>query len=101
MKNKLFLVLALSLLLLAAGATIHSSFVSENLSSLVCTDVNAKAYVNQLPGDQGERQKQAVWCGGSGWNVQQGCCYGGENCTMPRCKKVDAFTCGDGNWLYY
>lgn len=98
MRNRLSFALILSLLLLGAVVTLRSTRICENLSSLMSTDVKADAWVNELPGPQGERQTQAVWCQGSGWDIQPGCCYGGEDCTMRRCRKGPSFSCDGNHW---
>lgn len=60
---------------LSATILVAKAVTSEPIHSTV-TD----PYSNGLPGQQGERHSQAVQCGGGGWVIKAGCCYGWEEC---------------------
>lgn len=71
---------------------------SKTLMSINQEGIEALSYSNELPGPQGQRQPQAVWCCGGGWTIREGCCYGGTTCSDIGCSTV-CFSC-DGNTWY-
>lgn len=72
---------------------------NDNSMRLFMTDVNALSYSNELPGAQGSRHSQAVWCGGGGWVVKAGCCYGYESCYIMDPCRGRSFSCDGNTWM--
>jgi len=86
---------------LSAIVTIKSSMsVSEMTKLLVMDGIEALAYSNEGPGPQGQRHTQAVWCGGGGWDIAVGCCYGWENCSIVNCPN-HSFSCNGIDWITF
>ena len=89
------------LIALMAGIFLSGRIISRNrkLSRMLDAEIEALGYTNEGPGPQGQRSKQAVQCGLSGWVVRVGCCYGAENCyDMNPCNDAQ-FSC-DGLHYY-
>ena len=107
MKNKITFALVISSLLLSAGLTFFSSHLCEDFASLINHNVKAQAkqvaleWSNELPGPQGQRHSQAVQCKHVStfdvWDIQPGCCYGSENCSMNGCHR--SFSCDGKHYL--
>ena len=83
--TKIYTIISIVALLLSIAGTLYASLIP---------------YVNEGPGAQGERQRQAVECAASvwGWEVKPGCCYGGENCDWMNPCNGRQFNCGNGVW---
>lgn len=83
------------LLVFLIGATII--LVGSSVQTLRADET--PRYSNNPPGEQGERTNQAVQCGGGGWVIVPGCCYGNDNCDdMNPCKGA-AFSCNGRDWV--
>ena len=92
--RRLYRNLAIILAMMSLALSIYAIVKSTMLMELVYSDLEALSYSNEQPGPQGERHPQAVWCGGGGWVIKPGCCYGSENCdNMDPCNG-QSFKCG-------
>lgn len=70
-------------------------------TELLCdSNIDALAFSNEGPGPQGFRQTQAVWCGGGGWIIRVGCCYGMEDCSLVDCSS-HSFSCDGNTWIEF
>lgn len=98
--KRLFQLLLLLVLLLSFFLTWKSYTESSVLNQMFESEIEALSYNNEGPGPQGRRQKQAVWCGGGGWVVRVGCCYGSEECTYINCP-VNVFSCDGNTWIHF
>jgi hypothetical protein len=99
MKKFLFFLASLSLIV-SFASTIASVKKSQQWVSLTSDEVEVLAYENEGPGRQGQRHTQAVWCGGGGWHIAVGCCYGWEDCTYIYCNG-NSFSCDGSTWIQY
>lgn len=97
MKKTILCAVALMSLLVCAVVTVKTVQKSNDLIAMISGDVEALTYTNELPGPQGQRQPQAVWCCGGGWHIGAGCCYGGSDCTYIYCPSV-CFSCDGNSW---
>lgn len=87
-----------ALMLFSTCIAIYSFINYKNSFKDTNFDIEALAYSNEGPGAQGHRQTQAVWCGGGGWEIRSGCCYGGSNCTYIDCS-TNSFSCDGNTWI--
>lgn len=94
----LFIAFAVFILLVSSFITFKSTKLCSRLESLISDNVEVLSYSNEGPGAQGQRHTQAVWCGGGGWNIAVGCCYGSENCTYINCSS-NSFSCDGNTWI--
>ena len=88
-------------MILSMLLTIMTMRKSGRWVSLTSDGVEVLAYENEGPGPQGQRHKQAVWCGGGGWVIRVGCCYGWEDCWYIYCGDSHTFSCDGNHWISY
>lgn len=88
-------------MIICVFTTVKTTRKCNNIWTMITENPEALSYTNEGPGPQGQRQKQAVWCGGvGGWVVREGCCYGPTQCTYIYCPE-HSFSCDGNTWIYF
>ena len=82
----------------ATVLTMIATVIHSDVAPVIWQETEALTYSNEGPGSQGQRHSQAVWCGGGGWTIRVGCCYGSENCSIYDCP-TNTFSCDGNTWL--